>query len=69
MSERSKNSKLKPGVMTRRGFLKGAGVTAVGTALGESALETFAAQDAQSRRGFVGPGAVKIKSSGSLPRI
>ena len=60
MSERSKNPKLKPGVMTRRGFLKGAGVTAVGTALGESALESFA-QDAQSRRPVLGPGSVKIK--------
>jgi len=59
MSTRSSNGK--PfGVMSRRGFLKGAGVTAVGTALGESALEALAAPDGEARRPVLGPGSVKI---------
>jgi aerobic-type carbon monoxide dehydrogenase small subunit (CoxS/CutS family) len=45
--------------MSRRGFLKGAGVTAVGTALGESALEAFAQAQPLSRP-VLGPSAVKI---------
>src|SRR4051812_14988830 len=59
MSTRSSNGKTF-GVMSRRGFLKGAGVTAVGTALGESALEAFAAPDAEASRPVLGPSAVKI---------
>src|SRR4051794_32246064 len=60
MSTRSSNGNGKVGVMSRRGFLKGAGVTAVGTALGESALEALAAPDAEMRRPVLGPGSVKI---------
>src|SRR3954464_2578821 len=60
MSTRSSNGKPKLGVMSRRGFLKGAGVTAVGTALGENALEALAAPDAEMRRPVLGPGSVKI---------
>jgi aerobic-type carbon monoxide dehydrogenase small subunit (CoxS/CutS family) len=47
--------------MTRRGFLKGAGVTAVGTALGESALEVLAQDRPQQGTSVLGPGTVKIK--------
>ncbi|CAN5420151.1 hypothetical protein BH09PLA1_BH09PLA1_33990 [soil metagenome] len=60
MSTRSENENLKPVGMTRRGFLKGAGVTAVGTALGESALEALAAQNIEMSRPVLGPGAIKI---------
>jgi len=56
----TRNDRTKIGVMSRRGFLKGAGVTAVGTALGESALEAFAAQDASVSRPVLGPGSIKI---------
>ena len=60
MSTRSSTGKTKLGVMSRRGFLKGAGVTAVGTALGESALEAFAQNDSSVSRPVLGPGSVKI---------
>ena len=59
MSTRSSNGK--PfGVMSRRGFLKGAGVTAVGTALGDTALEALAAPESEVSRPVLGPGSVKI---------
>jgi aerobic-type carbon monoxide dehydrogenase small subunit (CoxS/CutS family) len=60
MSTQSNNRKRSMGVMTRRGFLKGAAVTTVGTALGESALEALA-QDQSSGRAVLGPSAVSIK--------
>jgi aerobic-type carbon monoxide dehydrogenase small subunit (CoxS/CutS family) len=59
MSSRSTETKSRFGAMSRRGFLKGAGVTAVGTALGESALEAFA-QDQPLSQPVLGPSAVKI---------
>ncbi|MGH7175826.1 MAG: 2Fe-2S iron-sulfur cluster-binding protein [Tepidisphaeraceae bacterium] len=59
MSTRN-DGRTKFGAMTRRGFLKGAGVTAVGTALGESALEALAQQNAGARSPVLGPGAVKF---------
>lgn len=64
MSTKSPNSntagKSRFGAMTRRGFLKGAGVTAVGTALGESAIEALAQDRARESRPVLGPGAVQI---------
>src|SRR2546423_2439073 len=45
--------------LTRRGFLKGAGVAAAGAALVETSLEALA-QDARESRPVLGPGAVPI---------
>ena len=61
MSTQSKEGKSRFGFMSRRGFLKGAGVTAVGTALGESALEALAQDRANAGPAMLGPGAVQIK--------
>ena len=47
------------GGLSRRGFLKGAGVAAAGAALADGAIETFA-QEAQQSRALLGPGAVPI---------
>jgi aerobic-type carbon monoxide dehydrogenase small subunit (CoxS/CutS family) len=50
-----------PGV-TRRAFIKGAGVTAAGTALGESALAALAQDPAQQRsRAVLGPDPVRVR--------
>ena len=61
MATQSQDAKTRVGVMSRRGFLKGAGVTAVGTALGESALEAFAQDRGNAGPAMLGPGAVQIK--------
>ena len=51
----------KPGAMSRRGFLKGAGVTAAGAALAESGLTALAEEQAQRDAAkIVGPGPVKM---------
>ena len=59
MSTRN-DGRIRPGGMTRRGFLKGAGVTAVGTAIGESALVALAEQSDKTSASVLGPGPVKI---------
>lgn len=47
--------------LSRRGFLKGAGVSAAGAAIVESGLAEFAAaQEAQLRQSVVGPGPASI---------
>src|SRR5262245_2809292 len=48
--------------LTRRGFLKGAGVTAAGAAIAESGIAAFAqdAPIAKESRPVLGPGPVKI---------
>ena len=60
MSTKSPNpetgGKTRFGVMSRRGFLRGAGVTAVGTALGESALEALAQDKPTHATPVLGPG-------------
>src|ERR1051325_5944752 len=47
--------------LTRRGFLKGAGVTAIGTAIAETGLAELAeARQHESSRPVLGPGAVRV---------
>jgi aerobic-type carbon monoxide dehydrogenase small subunit (CoxS/CutS family) len=47
--------------LTRRGFLKGAGVTAIGTAIADSGLTELAeAQQREALRPILGPGATRI---------
>ena len=64
MSTKSPNpetgGKTRFGVMSRRGFLRGAGVTAVGTALGESALEALAQDKPTQATPVLGPGVAKL---------
>src|SRR5436190_302359 len=48
--------------LTRRGFLKGAGVTAAGAAIAESGLAAFAREDASEAgsKSVIGPGSSKM---------
>jgi xanthine dehydrogenase YagT iron-sulfur-binding subunit len=48
------------GVFTRRGFLKGAGVTAVGTVLADSGLTALAEHQADQGPKVLGPGATNV---------
>jgi aerobic-type carbon monoxide dehydrogenase small subunit (CoxS/CutS family) len=47
--------------MSRRGFLKGAGVTAAGAAIGESTAAVFAQEAAAKGRKVIGPKPTQIK--------
>src|SRR5690348_6670001 len=53
------NGRRKDG-FTRRGFLKGAGVTAVGTVLADSGLTALAEKQAEQGPRMLGPGAVNV---------
>lgn len=60
---RSKDTaaRLRPGGLTRRAFLKGAGVTAAGTVLLDSGVAALAQDNARATsRGILGPGPVSI---------
>ena len=69
MSKRRKVSDLSPGLVSRRSFLKGVGITAAGTTVLSSGLLTHAAETVNSK--VVGPGAVAISLNinGSARRI
>ena len=61
MSDRSSSNNVTAGALSRRGFLKGAGVTAIGTAIAETGLAEIAeAQEREARRAVIGPDAVRI---------